>query len=318
VVLEILEDVVVDQALVEAVAEYVAAGYRIALDDFEYDDTWKPLLQLAHIVKLDVIALSMESIREHVALLAEFNLQLLAEKVESDAEFQALRELGFTYFQGYFFAKPCVLSGTRVPANKLTMLNLLAKLQDPEAEMKEIADLVALDASISYRLMKFMNSAFLSLPETVESVQRGVVYLGQTAVKRWVALIVLSSVSDKPSELTSTVLVRARMTELICARAPQCNPDIGFTVGLFSALDAFMDRPLPELLSELPLSPTIASALLEGDGPEGEALQCVLAYKKGEWARAASHSCGVANDELAEFYAKSVQWADSVIAETNH
>ncbi|MFT5449128.1 MAG: EAL and modified HD-GYP domain-containing signal transduction protein [Gammaproteobacteria bacterium] len=317
VVLEILEDVIVDEALVGAVVEYVAAGYRIALDDFEYDPSWAPLLRLAHIVKIDVMAMDMDSICEHIALLAEFEVELLAEKIETDDEFQALHALGFDYFQGYFFAKPSVVSGMRVPANKLATLNLLAKIQNPEADIDEIADLVALDPALSYRLMKFMNSAFLSLPETVSTIQRGVMYLGLAAVKRWVTLVVLASVADKPSELTCTALTRARMTELLCTRTLQCNPVTGFTIGLFSALDAFMDRPLSDLLVELPLSPTVISALLEGDGIEGEALQCTLAYEKGEWSHVESHSCGIASEELADIYVQAVQWADRATAVTH-
>ncbi|MFT5172969.1 MAG: EAL and modified HD-GYP domain-containing signal transduction protein [Gammaproteobacteria bacterium] len=317
IVLEILEDVVVDDALVEAVAEYVAAGYRIALDDFEFSEVWRPLLHLAHIVKLDVMALDIETLREHVALLAEFNVELLAEKVESESEFHALADLGFDYFQGYFFAKPTIVSAQRLSANKLAALNLLAKLQDPNADIDEIAALVAMDPALSYRLLRFMNSASLGLPETVLTIQRVVVYLGLVAVKRWVTLIVLASVGDKPSELTGTVLVRARMTELLCISSAHSSPDSAFTVGLFSALDAFMDRPLPELLMELPLSRAVHKALLEGSGPEGEALQCVLAYEKGQWERAEFYSDGLALEELAELYAQSVQWADEARSESN-
>jgi EAL and modified HD-GYP domain-containing signal transduction protein len=314
VVLEILEDVVVDDALVGAVEEFVANGYRVALDDFVYDDSWRPLLALAHIVKLDVMALSMDQVREHLELLAPYELELLAEKVETEEQYCALREMGFSYFQGFFFAKPNVLIGSRLPGNRTTVMKLLAQLQDPEADMDEVGNLVAQDPSLSYRLLRFINSAAVGLPTRITSIHRAVLYIGIAAVKRWVSLMVLASVDDKPTELTRMTLVRARMTEKLCALAANCDRDVGFTVGLFSTLDAFMDRPLPELLDELPLSTEVFTALLEGAGGEGEALQCVLAYEKGSWDRAEFHSMGVPLGSLAEIYDEAVEWAAAAAA----
>ncbi len=313
VVLEVLEDVQVDDVLVAAVAELAAAGFRIALDDFVFEERWRPLLALAHVVKIDVLALGLEGVREHVALLTGHGVELLAEKVETEAQYEALHALGFHYFQGYFFAKPNVMSGTRAPVNRNMALTLLAELQDRDADMERIADLVAREPGLSYRLLRFINSAALALPVQVTSIQRAVVMMGLAAVKRVISMLVLASREDKPTELTRMTLVRARMSEQLCA-AGGGDAATGFTVGLFSTLDAFMDRPLPELLAELPLSRDVTAALMEGEGAAGEALQCALAYERGHWDGVRFHGMGLAMPAIAAAYNESSAWADAALA----
>lgn len=314
VVLEILEDVEVDAVLIDAVGSLVRAGYRIALDDFSFDERWHPLLELAHIVKIDVMAMTLEQVREQVAILARYRVELLAEKVESEAEFHALREMGFRWYQGFFFARPVIVSGTRLPSNRLAVLKLLAVLNDPKTDVEQVTALVVQDPALSYRLMRFINSAALALPQRVTSIHRAVIYMGLSVVKRWVTLMVLASIEDKPSELTRLALVRARMVEQICAYTRACDPGVGFTVGLFSLLDAFMDRPLPELLAELPLSPDVLAALLRGEGPAGAALSGALCWERAHWDEVPGHVPDIALSTLSELYLDAVQWAGAAAA----
>jgi len=314
VVLEILEDVEVDEALVAAVRELVGQGYRFALDDFCFDERWRELLELAHVVKVDVMALGLEGARSHVELLAPFGVELLAEKVESAAEYEALREMGFHYFQGYFFAKPNIVSGARVPESKLAVLRLLVALQDQERDVDEVAALVAQDPSLSYRLLRFINSAFVGLPTRVTTIQRAVVFVGLATIRRWVMLMAVAGHDDKPTELTRTAVLRARMAERISAQSGCVDPDMGFTVGLFSCLDAFMDRPLDELLADLPLAPEVPQALLEHAGQAGAVVECVLAWERGAWHAAAEHGLGLEPRALAAIYAEAVEYADAATA----
>jgi EAL and modified HD-GYP domain-containing signal transduction protein len=314
VVLEILEDVEVDGVLVDAVAALVRAGYRIALDDFTFDARWHPLLQLAHIVKIDVMAMSLEQVREQVAKLAPYQVELLAEKVESEAEFHALREIGFVWYQGFFFARPVIVTGTRLPSNRLAVLKLLAVLNDPETDVTQVTALVVQDPALSYRLMRFINCAAIALPQRVTSIHRAVVYMGLSVVKRWVTLMVLASMEDKPSELTRLALVRARMVEQICVHTRGCDPSAGFTVGLFSLLDAFMDRPLPELLAELPLSRDVLAALLRGEGAAGAALRGALCWERAEWGALPDRLPDIAPETLSRIYRDAVQWAGAAAA----
>jgi len=314
VVLEILEDVEVDDTLVAAVRELAAQGYRIALDDFQFDERWRELLEIAHVVKVDVMALGLDETRAHVELLAAYDVELLAEKVESAAEYDALREMGFHYFQGYFFAKPHIVSGARVPESKLAVLRLMVALQDPERDVDEIAGLVAQDPALSYRLLRFINSAFVGLPTRVTTIQRAVVFVGLATVRRWVMLMAIAGHDDKPTELTRTAVLRARMAERIAVESGGLEPELGFTVGLFSCLDAFMDRPLAELLADLPLAPEVPRALLEHGGHAGDVVECVLSWERGAWAAAEEHGLGLDPPALAAIYAEAVEYADAATA----
>lgn len=314
VVLEILEDVEVDAALVAAVRVLAAEGYRFALDDFCFDERWRELLEIAHVVKVDVMALGLDGARDHVERLAPFGVALLAEKVESADEYAALRDMGYQYFQGYFFARPKIVSGARVPESKLAVLRLIAALQDPGNEMDDVAAIVAQDPALSYRVLRFINSAFVGLPTRVTTIQRAVTFVGLATIRRWAMLMAIASHDDKPAELVRTAVLRARMAERIAAQSGCVDPDMGFTVGLFSCLDAFMDRPLHELLAGLPLAPEVPQALLEHDGQAGEVVECVLAWERGAWRTASDHALGLAPPSLAAIYAEAVEYADAVAA----
>ena len=271
-VIEILENQQVDEELLTAVSDLKAKGYRFALDDFEYTPSYEPLLKLADVVKVDFSACSQTQLRELAEQLKPYGATLLAEKLEDDDGYQLALELGFELFQGFFFAKPRIVSGQRLQGNKLAVLRLLAVLHDAEADIDAVAEMVGQDATLSYKLLRFINSSALALPQKVESIQRAVVYAGLATVKRMVSLTMMASVGDKPTELMRLAIIRARLCELLCKESGHSDPGSAFTVGLFSALDAMMDRPLDELLKELPLASEVSAALLEGEGLLGEVL----------------------------------------------
>lgn len=308
--LEILEDIKVDAELVEAVRHLSGQGYTIALDDFVYHETLRPLVKLADIIKIDVLALDRAELKRHVALLRKFGAKLLAEKVETQDDYAFCRELGFDYFQGYFFCKPKVISGSRMPANRLVALRLLAGLQNPDIRIDELDALVSQDVTMSYKLLRCINSAFYSLPRKVESIRQAIVILGIQWLKTWVSLMVLANIDDKPRELMITAMVRAKMCELLAAAAGQKGAERFFIAGLFSVLDALMDRPLEELLKTLPLSDDISAALLQHQGPLGPTLHCVLAYDHGNWDEV--HCPVLSTSEVTQTYLDAVAWAGQV------
>jgi c-di-GMP phosphodiesterase len=196
---------------------------------------------------------------------------------------RALKLSGFSSSRAFFFALPKVVSGTCIASRKLTVLRLLASVYAPQAQVDEILALVGQDVGLSYKLMRFINSAALAMPRKVDSVQHAVVFVGLAAVKRWASLIVVASVDDKPSEFTRTLLVRARLCELLCKKIDSDDPSAAFTVGLFCGLDALVDQALAEALGELPLANELKEALLESKGVMARALACALAYERGEW-----------------------------------
>ena len=272
VVLEVLENVEIDNALIDAVEKLSNSGYLIALDDFIYDPKWIPLLGFADIVKVDIRMFSQSQLAEQLAYLSPHQPKLLAEKVETSEEFKRFRDLGFDYFQGYFLSRPQIVRGKQAPTNRTGLLSLIGRLQDPKIAVKEIEVLVGQDVALSYRLLKYINSAFFALPQPVESIGRAVVYVGLNQLRQWASLLATAGIHDKPKELMRLSLTRAKMCELLCIAAGKSDKDVYFTTGLFSALGALFDQPLHEIVKELPLSETIEVALLEHTGELGAAL----------------------------------------------
>jgi EAL and modified HD-GYP domain-containing signal transduction protein len=281
-VLEILEDIVPDPALLDSVRGLVRAGYRIALDDFQLGRGFDDLLELAEFVKLDVVALSAADLEAHVQHLRRYPARLLAEKVENHDLLERCLALGFDYFQGYFFCRPQLVSNPRLSPNRLAVLRLLARLQDPALEMAELQALVASDAELVYQLMRFLNSAYCGLRSTVRSIQDAVVLVGTDAIRRWSALLAMSRlVDDQPAELVVVALVRARMCELLGEQRDEPG-ERHFTVGLLSVLDTLLSRPMAAALADLPLDETIKQALTGRTGSAGGVLQAVERYEHGE------------------------------------
>ncbi len=308
VVLEILEDIEVDGPLVDAARGLAAQGFVLALDDFVYHEATRPLVELAHCVKLDILAMDRDTVRQHVAELRKAPLRLIAEKVETIEDLEFCRELGFDLYQGFFFSKPNIVAGRRIPGNRLALLHLLARLRDPEVEFKELESVISQDVSLSYRLLRLINSAYFSLSRTIESIRQAVVYLGLDAVKSWVGLIAMSGIDDKPHALFNTALVRAKMSELLAPALDLDNPDSAFTIGLFSTLDAMLDLPMSEVLEQLPLTDELGDALRDHTGPYGCMLVCVLAYERGDWDQVNCNDLPA--HVVSEAYLDAIAWAD--------
>lgn len=310
VVLELLEDIEADEEVVDSVKRLADQGYSIALDDFIYHESLQPLVQLADIVKIDIMSMSRDEIRDHVHALRQHPLRLLAEKVETQEEHDYCMELGFDYFQGYFFAQPKVIRGQRLPNNRLAILKLLSRLQDPEITSKQLEELIAQDVAFSYRILRYVNSAAYAPPRKIESIHQAVVRLGLQTIKSWTALLAMSQVDNKPAELVVTAMIRGKMAEEMARALDADQPDSFFTVGLFSALDALMDNSMEEILTQLPLADHIAQALLhKGGGLHGEVLNCVLAYERGEWENLGCSELGT--HRIRNCYLEAVQWANT-------
>ncbi len=311
VILEILEDIPVTPRLLVAVAKLANAGYTIALDDYIYNPAHAPLLHMASIVKIDLMRLSKPELEEHVKQLRQFNVKLLAEKIETPEEFIHCSKLGFDYYQGYFLSRPQIVSAESLPTNRLTVMNLLAVLHNPDSDNDDLADAINTDVTTSYKLLKMINSAAFNLPRKVESIQHGVLLLGRRKLSSWASMLALSTLNDRPSEILRTAMTRAKMCELLAEKLGIKPVESFFTVGMFSALDLIMQRPLPKLLEPLPLSPDIVSALLYHKGQLGDALTCVMAYEVADWpnvqfGRLSTQEILVANIE-------AVTWANGII-----
>lgn len=283
VTFEIVEDSGIDDDFVRAVRALADAGYSLALDDFTYHERLVPLIELVDIVKLDVLALDREALEDTLRLLRRYDVRTVAEKVETYADFAYCRDLGFDYFQGYFFCKPDVVRGQRTPGNRQALLLLLARLQDPDTDFAELERLISQDVALTYKLLRLVNSAFYARPKRVESIREALVILGTKLIATWVSLINLTGIEDKPNELMMTAMVRARMCERLAEAMRRPAKDSYFLVGLFSVLDALLDAPMEDVVAELPLSDELRQALLTRSGPIGSTLASVLAYERAAW-----------------------------------
>ncbi len=313
VVIEVLEDVPADQEVIEGTMRLSKLGHKIALDDFVYNEEMHRLLQQTDIVKLDVTQLSYEEIKEHIEIIRNYGVKLLAEKVETQEDFERYRELGFNYFQGFFFCKPKMVSQKRVPMNQLALTQLLAKLNEPDVGVEELEKIIGTDVALSYKLFRYVNSAFFSLPSKMESLRQVIVYLGLKTIKQWAIVLTLSKIEDKPNELLVTALVRAKMCEQLSHIHQTGQQNAMFIVGLFSLLDALLDMPMEEILEKLHLTDQIKQAILTHEGKYGEILSRVIAYEQARWDEVACFDDSEDDCPIQQSYLNAISWAQQAI-----
>ena len=310
VVLEILEDIKVDDRLINSVRRLRSTGCEFALDDFVYHPALRPLIELCEIIKIDFQALSRAEIQTHVAELRQYNVKLLAEKLETHEDYGFARDLGFSYFQGYFFCRPRVISGQSLPPNQLTTMRILSALQDPEIKIGALSDLVSQDVTLSFKLLRSLNSAYYALPKRIESIHHAVVFMGLEQIKRWVTIIALASIPNKPSQLMVVAMTRAKMCEQLGESSDNNAKNKLFTVGLFSVLDALLDKNMDKIMNELPLAEDIKVALIRHEGSMGLILKGVISYEQGLWDDIPIPQS--TTSILASNYLTAVSWADEV------
>jgi EAL and modified HD-GYP domain-containing signal transduction protein len=312
VALELLENQEVDDTLLAALRDLHSRGYPIVLDDFVYEPTREPLLPLADTVKIDIMAQGVERAVDQAKQLRKYDVKLLAEKVETHEEFELCAHAGFSLFQGYFFCKPELMRHRAIGANKLSLLQLLAALQDPEIELSELKRLVERDVALSLRLLRYINSAFFGLRTRVDSISRAIALLGLANVKRWATMTVFAGIEGKPRELIATALVRGRMCELLGPEINERNADQLFTLGLFSVVDALMDAPMAEVLHAVPFSEDMVAALTSRAGRMGALLDAVLCWERGDVLATRSP---VTPDKIGAVHVDALAWAQQAAGE---
>jgi EAL and modified HD-GYP domain-containing signal transduction protein len=313
VVLEILEDIEPDDEVIAACRRLKALGYILALDDFVYHLKFEPLLELADIVKVDFL-LSGPGERQRIStLLRRRGIRMLAEKVETREDYEQAVSMGYELFQGYFFSKPIILSRRDIPANKLQYLRILKEIHGPEIDIPRMARTVQSEVSLSFKLLKLINSAAFGLRHKVSNIVQALSLLGEREVRTWVSLLSISAMaSDKPPELVVNSLIRARFCEqaaVLIGEGPQSGEL--FLMGLFSQIDAILDRPLIELLEEIKVSETIRAALLDQVGKHYQLLVLCIALERGYWDQFSTLAESLHLEEIifSESYLSAVKWA---------
>jgi EAL and modified HD-GYP domain-containing signal transduction protein len=308
-VIELLEDADPNEDLIQRLRELRKQGYRIALDDFRYRPAYQALIEVAQIIKVDVLGRSLDEVASEVREFKRYKVQLLAEKVEQMSEYETFRSMGFTMFQGYFVCRPQLIHQKRPPANRVALIRLMSELFVADPNINKIRELVQQDVTLSYRLLKWLNSSLFALPHPVESIQQALVMLGINRLRNLVCLIVLARVDDRPSVLVETALMRARIGERV---APHfgVTPEMMFTVGLFSILDALIGIPMDQILESMPLSPEVALAITTREGICGRILTGIEAHERGDWQGVAR--AGLDLEILTPAWVDAIVWVRSI------
>jgi c-di-GMP phosphodiesterase len=306
VILEVLEGMVVDQPLKKALDSLVQAGYWFALDDVVSVRDAAPLWQMAKIIKVDLRNVNRRNLTGLVSDLKSYHVPLLAEKVETQEEFNLCNRLGFDFFQGYFLCKPSLVRSRRVDSSRLVVLQSLAKLQDPK-NFEALEEVISQDASLVYKMLKLVNSGYYSFRTKVDSIGQAIAKIGFDQIKGWMTLLLMAAVANKPHELTVIALQRARMCEMFARAKNYPHPETYFLTGLLSVLDALLDITMDEVVNSLPLTPELTDALLTHKGRMGGILNVVIAYEKCDWDEAVQVNLGSAT--IQKIYLDSIYWA---------
>ncbi len=309
-VAEILETVEPEDRVVAACKRLKAAGYLIALDDFAPNDPRIPLVEYADIIKIDFRATRPE---ERAALIRRFSsakCKMLAEKIETPQEFQQASEMGFVYFQGHFFCKPELVAGREVPASQLHYMRLLELVSRPEINVLELERLLKQEASISYRLLRYLNSPVFGMALEITSIRHAMAILGEREMRRWIRLVVTVGAAEQAcSELILMGLTRARFCELLSNRV-RSHGDL-FLVGLLSVMDSILEVSMEDLLQQLPVEKETKAVLLGQESKLEPLYQLMLASEAGKWSEAAALAkvLNLSEQEVATHWWQALNWA---------
>jgi c-di-GMP-related signal transduction protein len=325
-VVEVLETVPADDLVVAACRRLKEAGYMIALDDFAVNDEREALTDLADIIKVDLRATSVADAAAMVRRYGPWRCRLLAEKVETRAEFIASTKAGFVYFQGYFFRRPEILTAHEIPANQLNYLRMLTAVSQPELDVREIENLVKGEASLCYRLLRYLNSAAFGFKAEIHSVRHALSILGEREVRRWIRLVAsLGAGQDKPSDLVLAALVRARFCELLSPRVQhnfrhKVQPEDSdlFLMGMLSLMDSILEIPMRQVLDNVPIDQECKAVLLGATSRLRPFYQLMLAQESGEWTvvRELATQLQLCESDVSTSYWKAMQWARQVSSGT--
>jgi c-di-GMP-related signal transduction protein len=315
-VVEILQTLEPDPAVIDRCKDLKKRGYMIAVDAYTARRNMMPLMTLADIIKVDFRATDESEQASCVQRYGKPSVKLLADRVESHAELDRARRMGYTLYEGPFFCKPQQLVRKEIPAFKLNYLRILQKVNEPEIKYDELDGLIRQDLALSLKLLRYVNSAMFALPQRVDSIRQALALVGISVIRRWVCLLALAAMSeDKPQELIVTSLVRARFCEQIGAAGGMQNVEFElFMVGLLSAVDAILDRPMLEVLNDLPLSADVKQALMGRKEGHGRVLGLALAYERAEWDKLPSAMGNLSLDvtRLPAFYKEAVAWTAQI------
>ncbi|RTE85769.1 MULTISPECIES: EAL and HDOD domain-containing protein [Gammaproteobacteria] len=320
VYIEVLETVDVSRGLVKACKKASDLGYKIALDDHDFNDRWDELLPFVSLIKVDIQQQPLITLPARMKPFREHNVPMLAERVETEEEYQRCCELGFEYFQGYFFERPEIVKRKVLAPQQMILMELLAAVHQTDIDFQHVADIIRNDLSLTYSLLKFVNSAAFNKGHEIKDIQHAIAFVGEKELKKYVALVALANVAkDQPEELVAKSLTRAHfMAELERLSVGESVDNASFMTGLLSLLDVLLRTPMSDILERLPMSKTINAAILTRTGRVGYLLRLVEAYEHGDWKRveALARKMYLTELDIGQCFLSASHFCESLMAST--
>ena len=321
IVVEILETVQPGKRLLAAVKELKEQGYVIALDDYEHKAVWRHFFPFVDIIKFDLRAMSLEQIQSIIEELKAFpQIKLLAEKVETADEFERCKQMGFCYFQGYFFSRPELVKAKNLSPAQMTLAELLYETSNEMVDLPKVTQIFERDINLSYKLLRYSNSATFKRRTEISTIKQALVVLGQQELKRFLSLLFTAQVnSSKPDELLKMAMVRARFCELLAKNEGTQDTGMAFLTGMMSLIDAILDETIEKVMEQLPLAAEIKTALIKDEGKLADLLHLAKAYEKGNWEEesACERQLNITREEIPHFYTEAISWADEQMSALN-
>ncbi|MBN8208668.1 EAL domain-containing protein [Bacillus sp. NTK071] len=314
IIVEILESVKLTDNVIAACHKLKRLGYKLALDDVTDMSNYEKIIDLIDIIKVDFMETSRQKRLEIVEQFSHLPITFLAEKVETLEEFEEAKELGYVLFQGYFFSKPIILSTKDIKPMPQQYVKMLEEINQPVPDISLVSELVERDLALSYKLLRLINS--LGLPVKVSNIRQAIVLLGLFEVKKWIMILMLTKETNESSKVIQLSLIRSRLSERI-ARKIRINPSDASFIGMFSLLECILQRPMSNILLDLPIEDHIKAALMDENHTSiyAHVLKLVKAIEQCDWETVDLMlvKVKVSMDDLQEDYFEAVHWANSVI-----
>ncbi len=317
-IVEILEDVEPDEQVVERCRQ-IKRHCRIAVDDFTGQSGYEELLDVANIVKVDVLDMNNDRIRSVAESVRKHKNIMLAEKVETREVFRVAGKLGFSLFQGYFFSKPEIIRGRKLSSNQAARLRLMQELEQREFDPKTLSAIIESDVSLSYRLLRYINSPGIGLLAQIKSIRHAINMLGEKRIRQWLRILIMADLNstDRGLEMLRLSSMRGYLLHLMAESYPSpMDPNAMFLTGLFSGLDAILDQPMDSILKDLPLDARIKNTLMGEENDTRRYLNLAMALEKGNWAglNRLMYDLGLKTEIIAGLHIQTVKWGDNLLS----
>ena len=315
VVVEILETIKPGKQLLAFCKDLHKKGYTLALDDYEHQSVWAHFYPYIKIIKIDIQLSGLDEIREVLKATKNYpHIKMLAEKVETYEEYDQMFQLGFDYFQGYFFAQPEMIKTKNLSPSQMAMAELLYETSKTELDLNSITHVFERDVSLSYKLLRYANSAIFKRRNEISTIKQALVILGSGELKRFIGLMfAITANPNKPSELINLAMTRAKFCELVAEDIrSQLDTSIAFLTGLLSMIDAILDEDMASILEKLPLSEDIKQPLLTKKGVMAALIKLVEFIEQAQWGKTTivMEKLKLDKDKVVEHYNQAVAWAD--------